>query len=451
MTPETTMIREAVDRGSSRTHRSPGWQRSTAIGLGVWCVLVGGSVLLVQRLRSAGIDVKLDAPPLHGSVQPRVTAFLLVAAVVGGSIVWWLPEASRRLRWSAVLAVSFGTAVAFAVVLATVHHGLAGLTEPLTGRFEYLGQVDAVGSPGSFLAGFADAVRDRTYSVHVHGHPPGLLLGLWLLDRVGLGGAVPAAGLVIASGAAAVPCVLVAVRNVVSEAAARQAAPFLVIGPMAVWVATSADALFMGVVAAAVTAVVVATGRPHGRGDRLAICGGVGFGLATFLSYGLVLAAVVPLGIAVSRRRVRPLALAAVGALAVFIAFAAFGFSWFDGLAATRERYFAGVASIRPYSTFVIANLGILAIMLGPAVAVALARLRDRRAWLLVGGGLAAVLLADLSGMSKSEVERIWLPFAPWILVSGMALALTVRSTRRWLALQLVAALAVEVVVRTAW
>lgn len=424
---------------------------TTVIGLGVWCILVVGSVLLVQRLRWAGIDVKLDAPPLHGSVEPRMTVFLVVAAVVGGWIVWWLPAASRRLPWPALLAVSFVSAAAVAVVVATVHHGPGGLTEPLTGRFEYLDQVGAVGRPAPFLAGFADAVRDRAYSVHVHGHPPGFLLLLWLLDRVGLGGTVPAAALVIAGGAAAVPCVLVAARNVVSEAAARRAAPFLVIGPMAVWVATSADAFFMGVVAAAAAAVVVATGRPGGRGDRLAVCGGVGFGVAAFLSYGLVLAAVVPLGVAASRRRVRPIVLAALGALAVFGAFAAFGFSWFDGLAATRERYFAGVASVRPYSTFVVANLGILAIMLGPAVAVGLARLRDRRAWLLVGGALAAVVLADLSGMSKSEVERIWLPFAPWILVSGTALAVTVRSTRRWLALQLVAALAIEVVVRTAW
>jgi len=332
-----------------------------------------------------------------------------------------------------------------------VHHGPSGVTEPLTGRFEYLGQVGAVGNPGSFLAGFADAVRARAFSLHVHGHPPGFLLVLWLIDRIGLGGAVPAATLVIAGGAAAVPCVLVAVRNVVSEDAARRAAPFLVVGPSAVWVATSADALFTGVVAAAATAVVVATGRPGRRGDRLAVGGGIGFGVAAFLSYGLVLAAVIPLGVAVSRRRARPLVLAGIGALVVFGAAAAFGFSWFDGLAATRERYFAGVASVRPYSTFLIANLGILAIMLGPAVAVALARLRDRRAWLLVGAALAAVAMADLSGMSKSEVERIWLPFAPWILVSGIALASTVRSTRRWLALQLVAALAIEVVVRTAW
>ena len=27
----------------------------------------------------------------------------------------------------------------------------------------------------------------------------------------------------------------------------------------------------------------------------------------------------------------------------------------------------------------------------------------------------AAILIADLSGLSKAEVERIWLPFAVWL------------------------------------
>ena len=30
---------------------------------------------------------------------------------------------------------------------------------------------------------------------------------------------------------------------------------------------------------------------------------------------------------------------------------------------------------------------------------------------------LIATVLADLSGMSKAEVERIWLPFSLWIVV----------------------------------
>ena len=41
------------------------------------------------------------------------------------------------------------------------------------------------------------------------------------------------------------------------------------------------------------------------------------------------------------------------------------------------------------------------------AIAVALPRLHDRNTWLLVGSILAVVALADVSGMSKAEVERI--------------------------------------------
>ena len=32
------------------------------------------------------------------------------------------------------------------------------------------------------------------------------------------------------------------------------------------------------------------------------------------------------------------------------------------------------------------------------------------------------VVLADLSGMSKAEVERIWLPFVPWLTALDCAL-----------------------------
>ena len=78
-------------------------------------------------------------------------------------------------------------------------------------------------------------------------------------------------------------------------------------------------------------------------------------------------------------------------------------------------------------------------------------RLRDRRSWLLVGGGLAAVALADLSGMSKAEVERIWLPFVPWLLLAAAALA-RLRRQRRWLAGQAALAIAAsQAVVATPW
>jgi len=38
--------------------------------------------------------------------------------------------------------------------------------------------------------------------------------------------------------------------------------------------------------------------------------------------------------------------------------------------------------------------------------------------WWLAGGALAGLALADLTGMSKGEVERIWLPAVPWIVLA---------------------------------
>ena len=67
----------------------------------------------------------------------------------------------------------------------------------------------------------------------------------------------------------------------------------------------------------------------------------------------------------------------------------------------------------------------------------------------LVAAGLTMVAVADLSLMSKAEVERIWLPFLPWLLLSvalaaGPVAALGARG-------QAVAALALQHVIRTVW
>ncbi|MEW1589057.1 hypothetical protein AB0283_26850, partial [Micromonospora vinacea] len=53
-----------------------------------------------------------------------------------------------------------------------------------------------------------------------------------------------------------------------------------------------------------------------------------------------------------------------------------------------------------------------------------------------------AVVAADLSGLSKAEVERIWLPFVVWLLVA--AAHLPPAAQRLWLAGQVLTALAVS-------
>jgi hypothetical protein len=72
--------------------------------------------------------------------------------------------------------------------------------------------------------------------------------------------------------------------------------------------------------------------------------------------------------------------------------------------------------------------------------------------WLLVGGTLMAVAAAMISGMSKGEVERIWLPFTIWLLPAGAALAVGRRQAASgWLGLQAVTAITIATVVKTSW
>jgi hypothetical protein len=71
----------------------------------------------------------------------------------------------------------------------------------------------------------------------------------------------------------------------------------------------------------------------------------------------------------------------------------------------------------------------------------------ELRLALLVTAVFCALLIADLSGMSKAETERIWLPFAMWLLASCAFLT----RPRTWLAAQAVIALLVNHLLLTGW
>jgi hypothetical protein len=62
-----------------------------------------------------------------------------------------------------------------------------------------------------------------------------------------------------------------------------------------------------------------------------------------------------------------------------------------------------------------------------------------------------AVLVADLTGLSKAEVERIWLPCVPWVALAAAPLAATGASARRWLAVQLAVAVVLQLTFRSPW
>ena len=415
------------------------------VALTLWALLIGAAAVWGMILLSANERILLGVPPLMGDFDPRVGG-IAIAATLAMLALWLAPRFATTLPWRQLLWASFAAAAAWAVALAVID-GPSGLVRPLESRFEYLHDLPLVGSPSTFLDGFVDHI-DR-YTTHVRSHPPGFLLALWSLDRVGLGGSGAAAALVIAGGAAAGPAVLAALRETAGEARARAAAPFVALAPAAIWMATSADALFAGVAAWSAALSILATGEDGRRSDALALAGGILFGASLFLSYGVVLLALVPLTVAVVRRRFRPIAVAAAGTTLVLLALGSAGFWWLEGLSATRREYAESIARFRPYAYFLVANLAAFALAIGPATAGALARLRQPSVRLLVGGALAAVAVANLSGLSKGEVERIWLPFAPWIIAACAGLSTGLR--RGWLAAQLSTGLIVQSLVRTSW
>jgi hypothetical protein len=195
----------------------------------------------------------------------------------------------------------------------------------------------------------------------------------------------------------------------------------------------------------------VASGRTDRRGDVAALAGGLLGGVAGYLTYPAGLFLLPGPVVALVRRRIRPLVVAALGGAIVVATVSLAGFSWFAGQAETRRQYTHSVARFRPYWYFVFADVAILAVAAGPAVIAGLARLRDRRAWWLVGAALLGVAVADVSGMSKAEVERIWLPFVPWLALAGCALPTSGWRRTGWLAAQLVPAMALQMTLRSPW
>lgn len=420
----------------------------TVIALLVWIGLVVSATAWGAALLHAHVRMQIGAPPLTGAVDWRPGIALVAVAALGVLCACALPRALERLRWRALLIVTPALVTAWTVAINVVD-GWSALTRPV--HTEYAATAAAITSPDRFLHDLL--AHPSIFNIHTRGHPPGLPLLLWALRPLGVSSPGTVATVYVLVGVAMVPAVLVTVGDVCGRRVARTVAPFLVLLPGAIWIGTSGDAFFAGVTAWAVALAVLATGRRDGVGDVLALAGGLLFGIAAFLSYGLVLLAAIPIGVAVSRRRVRPLLVGALGASTMFVAFAAAGFWWFDGWAVTRRAYAAGVATRRPYQYFLLADLAAFALVVGPAVPVALAWLRDRRVALLTGAGLVAVALADVSGMSKAEVERIWLPFAPWVLVATATFATTRRRlpVRALLVLQVATAVGIQAVVRSPW
>ena len=431
--------------------------RRDVVAGGVAVALFAAAALTGALLWLAGRPVQASAAPLYAHWVPHIGPGT-PAAVVVAVLVWWRgPQVAARLSWRWLSVATYAAAVAWIFALALVdgwHRGIAGR---LTTAPEYLTEVPGVTDSGAMLRGFTGRILDfqpDSWTTHVSGHPPGALLVFVGLDRIGLSGGGWAGVVCILAGGLVAVAIPHTVRLLGTDAAARAVVPFVVLFPGAVWVGVSADGLFAGVVATGIA--LLAPGIRRDSAVRLVLSGAV-LGFGCYLSYGLVLMA--PIAGAVlllARARWRHIALAAAGFALVVIAFTAAGFNWLEGYDLVVQRYYQGIAARRPYAYWVWANLAILAVSAGPLAAAVLARSARHvpgrglnPQWMLPAAAAVAIVAADLSGYSKAEVERIWLPFTVW-LMAGAAL-LPHRSHRSWLAVQAAVGLLVNHLLLTTW
>jgi hypothetical protein len=417
----------------------------------------------MSRRPVAGED---PVPPLRGYLDVKTPGVATSRVVLLGLLAFLvLPRWALRARWPVLVAVSYAVGLAWLLALALVD-GSEGISRVEEMDGEYLDTArtitDVPATLDTFVGGITYGEPD-SWPTHVAGHPPGALLLFVALVRIGVTSSLGVGLVITAVAAAATPAVLVALRALGAEAVARRAVAFLVLAPAAVLMAVSADAVFTTVAAWGLAFLALAaTAASRRRSVAWAVLAGVVLGYGVFMSYGLVLMGPVALAILAAARSWRPLPWAVGGALLVVAAFGSVGFFWWEAYGPLQDRYVAGLGGKRPQSYWLWGNLGALLVSAGPVIGAGIAcalpgvraTLRGpvgerRTTVLLVLSAAAALLLADLSGMSKSEVERIWLPWIPWLLLS--AALLPERWRRPALAVQVVTAIVLQQLVFTQW
>jgi hypothetical protein len=433
----------------------------------------GGAVGLLALAAASGAILYLAGRPVHASSAPLFAHWLPhvgsgtpVVLAVAVLVVYQGERVAATLAWRRLLALGYVTSVAWILALALVDGWQRGFAGRLSTKDEYLIEVAGVHDVPAMLRGFAGRILDfqpDSWTTHVSGHPPGALLVFVGLDRIGIGGGAWASTVCVLVGALVAVAVPVTVRALGDETSARAVIPFVVLLPGTVWIGVSADGLFAGVTATGLALLAIALTR---RNPPLGLTAGAVLASGIYLSYGLTLIAMPALAVLVLARR-RPdrvLVAVAVGVAAVVVAFTAAGFWWVDGYHLVVQRYYQGIAGHRPYAYWVWADLAAVVVCAGPAAAVILRRaiaatvpiirrpctgIPPTPAVVLPLAAVSAILAADLSGLSKAEVERIWLPFVVW-LTAGAAL-LPPPTRRFWLIVQAATALLVNHLLLTTW
>ena len=218
------------------------------------------------------------------------------------------------------LAVLAATSAVASVVVGLFERGVHDFAAPLRA---YLGDVTLIGSGISFVRSF---LTDRPiFSTPVRHHPPGFLLGLWVLDWMHAQGPGWALALVAVGAALIGPALVVLLgrRNDLRIAGA------VVVVAALLWPVPAPGAFFVGL-----TAVGAALAY---RGARTvsAVAGGLVLGAAMATTYVAGAAAAITVAVVAVRRSPTRAVAVAVPIAAVLLVVGLAGFWWWSGLAQT--------------------------------------------------------------------------------------------------------------------
>ncbi len=412
--------------------------------------MVALTVAVGLTAKSFGVYWGAPAQPLLIAFDPVFTGWLILSL---GGLAAGLYLGLRLYR-SEAGAGQFGLAL-FGLALFTrlaLNLARAGpeewysvyIVRPVSsGRLEYLGAMTELKAGiGPFLDNFVSLVP--TLPIHPAGHPPGLVVAL---DFFGIETPEAMAALTIVAGAAATPVLYALGRQLFDEKTARVASLLFIFVPTALlYGATSADSLFAALGLIAVPLML-------SRRGFVVFFGTLCLAVATFFSYAL-LAIAGWAGLVKWRRDgfISMLSLATL-CLVVLVAFYAIlawttGFDVTGAIEATHDRYYKGVASVRPYLFYLFGSPAAFLIMLGPVAWFASRSLGSREITALA---LAAVILvAVVGGYTKAETERIWLFLVPLACLSA-ARALPDRYLKPMLVALAAQAVLIEVLFDTTW
>ena len=267
----------------------------------------------------------------------------------------------------------------------------------------------------AYLAGYTD--RPDDHSAAARGHPPGPVLLLWALHRLGLTDRLTLglldhrprrAGHAAGAGRGA--------RASAARSAARRYVPVLVLAPYAVWVAVSVD-----VVVAVLGAAMVAMGVRASAGARTGLAGrrlwalasGVTLGVAALFSYAAPWLGLSVVCLYFARRRAFLNVATGLGRATARVRRAQLaGFGWIEGMLVARADYAARIEPNRSALAWGGDQPGRAAAR-RRAAAGAQPGPDPQHARLAVPGRCRrrGGLLASRDGLARGGAEAAWLPF----------------------------------------